>query len=403
MCNVIAYIQVDVRYNPYLLKEINGKKLIEHTLSNLLKNVNLDKVIMNLYDCKDNRELLYLKNISNKIYVKLSSIKNVTERMIEAVKKEKCKLILRISGDQFNINYKFINQVLKEMIEQKYDFFMPRFQDGTSSDIVSKQVFMDNIPSILKYDRYYKYFLEKSMNFKVLDKKHDFIPWKFFVNDDFQLYIADRLISGKIENSDLNKLVYRIFDRDSELYKNGWIRSLIEGNTVDYKGNVLPWLPYSAINFIEERIRKEMIVFEYGSGNSTLWLAKNVLKVYSVEHDLKWFNKVRNMISDNVNYKYIPLEYGGEYCKEILNYNNKFDIVIIDGRDRVNCCKNCINALKDDGIIIWDDTLREEYNEGYNYLKKNGFKELKLKDIGPNRIISNQTSIFYRNKNCFRI
>lgn len=403
MYNAIAYIQVDVRYNKYLLKEINGKNLIEHTLINLLKNVNIDKIIINLYDCKDNRELLYLKNISNKINVKLSPIKNVTERMIEAVKKEKCKLILRISGDQFNINYEFINQILKEMIEQKYDFFMPCFQDGTSSDVVSKRVFMDNITSLLKYDRYYKYFIEKSIKFKVLNKKHDFIPWKFFVNNDFQFYISDRLISGKIENSDLNKLLYRIFNKDSELYKNGWIRSLIEGNTVDCKGNVLPWLPYSVINFIEERIRKEMIVFEYGSGNSTLWLAKNVSQVYSVDHDFEWFNKVRNMISDNVKYKYIPLEYGGQYCKEILNYNNKFDIVFIDGRDRVNCCKNCINALKDDGIIIWDDTLREEYNEGYNYLKERGFKELKLKDIGPNRTIANQTSIFYKNKNCFGI
>ncbi|MBY6800475.1 hypothetical protein EXM98_14130 [Clostridium botulinum] len=403
MNNVIAYIQADIRYNPYLLKEINGKKLIEHTVNRLLKYVEIDKVIMNLYDCEDNQELLYLNNISDKIKVTLSSIENVAERMIESIKKEESNLILRVSGDQFNIEYEFLNQILQEMMEHNYDFFMPYFQDGISSDVVRKQALMSNIDQILKYDRYYKYFIQNSRNFRILNKKHNFTPWKFFVNDDFQLYMADMIINGKIKNLDLNNLVYRIFDRSSDLYKDGWIRSLVECSPVDFKGNALPWLPYSVINLLQERLKEEMIVFEYGSGNSTLWLSKNVSQVYSVEHDLEWFNKVRNMINDNVNYKHIPLEYGGGYSKYILKYTNKFDIVIIDGRDRVNCCKNCINALKDDGIIIWDDTLRDEYNEGYNYLKANGFKELKIKDIGPNRITENQTTIFYRNKNCFGI
>lgn len=73
---------------------------------------------------------------------------------------------------------------------------------------------------------------------------------------------------------DLNNLVYRIFDRSSDLYKDGWIRSLVECSPVDFKGNALPWLPYSAINLLQERLKEEMIVFEYGSGNSTLWLSK---------------------------------------------------------------------------------------------------------------------------------
>ncbi len=89
MNNVIAYIQADIRYNPYLLKEINGKKLIEHTVNRLLKYVEIDKVIMNLYDCEDNQELLYLNNISDKIKVTLSSIENVAERMIESIKKRR--------------------------------------------------------------------------------------------------------------------------------------------------------------------------------------------------------------------------------------------------------------------------------------------------------------------------
>lgn len=146
-----------------------------------------------------------------------------------------------------------------------------------------------------------------------------------------------------------------------------------------------------------------MVVFEFGSGNSTLWWGKKVSKVISYEHDLSWYQSFKNRLPSNVEYHHCELAYGEEYSKAILDYNNAFDIIIIDGRDRVNCAKNSLGALKDHGVIIWDNSDRESYEEGYSFLIQNDFKRLDFEGHGPINSYGWSTSIFYRNNNCLGI
>jgi hypothetical protein len=80
-----------------------------------------------------------------------------------------------------------------------------------------------------------------------------------------------------------------------------------------------------------------------------------------------------------------------------------FDIIVIDGRDRVNCAKNSLGALKEDGVIIWDNSERSKYAEGYAFLKDNGFKRIEFTGIGPVNSFAWSTTVFYRNKNCLAI
>ncbi|HAY39752.1 MAG TPA: FkbM family methyltransferase, partial [Desulfobacteraceae bacterium] len=84
-------------------------------------------------------------------------------------------------------------------------------------------------------------------------------------------------------------------------------------------------------------------------------------------------------------------------------YKDIFNIIVIDGRDRVNCAKNSLKALKGDGVIIWDNSEREYYQEGYSYLIQNGFRRLDFEGLGPIGIREWCTSIFYRDNNCFEI
>ncbi|OGP78508.1 MAG: hypothetical protein A2Z13_02620 [Deltaproteobacteria bacterium RBG_16_64_85] len=51
-------------------------------------------------------------------------------------------------------------------------------------------------------------------------------------------------------------------------------------------------------------------------------------------------------VPPNVELHPIDLRYGGEYSKKISEYVGRFDIVVIDGRDRANCSKKCVNSLK---------------------------------------------------------
>ena len=114
--------------------------------------------------------------------------------------------------------------------------------------------------------------------------------------------------------------------------------------------------------------------------------------------------------SEEINYdldeeKKTPIskELNKDYSQEILKFNKEFDVVVIDGRERVQCAKNCIQALKDDGVIIWDNSDRTEYQEGYDFFDAIGFKKIDFNGLGPIGNKEWRTTIYYRSNNCFNI
>lgn len=187
------------------------------------------------------------------------------------------------------------------------------------------------------------------------------------------------------------------------LQEDGWFRSFREESSVDAAGEPIPWLTYPAIAFIALRTKPEMSVLEYGCGSSTFWWARRVSKVVSCEHDETWYRQVSQKTPSNVDLKHIPLEYGGAYCHEVKKYSGAFDIIIIDGRDRINCAKNALSALKPGGVIIWDNSDRDEYREGYQFLFDNGFRKIEFVGMIPIVNCKSETGIFYRKENCLGI
>ena len=204
----------------------------------------------------------------------------------------------------------------------------------------------------------------------------------------------------------LNKLnLYPLYclRKSGYLCETGWFRSFQEGYSVDVVGNPIPWITYSAMSFLRNRIKKDMIVFEYGCGYSTLWWASRVKHVISCEHDRQWYEKMRKAMPPNVELYYAELDFGNSYIKKITEYQSKFDIVILDGRDRVKCAKNALHSLKENGVILWDNSDRNSYEEGYNYLFEKGFKKIDFEGMGPVNTYSWCTSVFYKGKNCLGI
>src|ERR1700722_2721923 len=82
------------------------------------------------------------------------------------------------------------------------------------------------------------------------------------------------------------------FNSKGYLFKIGWFNAFDSKSPVDDYHNPLPWVTYSFIDFIKERLNKKHRVFEFGSGNSTYFYAKLAAKVVSVEHDRSWYNKL---------------------------------------------------------------------------------------------------------------
>ncbi|HUP35790.1 MAG TPA: FkbM family methyltransferase [Candidatus Limnocylindria bacterium] len=191
--------------------------------------------------------------------------------------------------------------------------------------------------------------------------------------------------------------------RKGPLRDDGWFRSFDEQRSVDSSGQPVPYITYPAIDFLARRVRPDMAVFEFGSGASTLWWADRVASVVSCEHNPDWYRAVSDRAPRNVTMMYHALEYGGDYSKAITQFQDRFDITSIDGRDRVNCAMNSVGALKHDGVIVWDNSDRKAYEPGYRFLLDQGFRRIEFVGMSPITNERSETSIFYRAVNCLRV
>lgn len=153
-----------------------------------------------------------------------------------------------------------------------------------------------------------------------------------------------------------------------------------------------PWLGSSDKVMFYKYLDKSNIYFEYGSGGSTNQAAirSNITKIYSVESDLEWHNKLKTILKDYNHIDFIYNEMGtkpndwghpglNSTHEQRINYSNhiklideetkqKIDIVMIDGRFRVACCLKCFEVIGDNCVIAFDDFLnRTHYHVVLDY------------------------------------
>ena len=196
-------------------------------------------------------------------------------------------------------------------------------------------------------------------------------------------------------------LSLRTFHLRHYLKKLGWFRSAKLNKPVDTNGNPIPWITYSSLRFIESRVSNNHRVFEFGSGNSTLWWQDRVASVVAVEHDKYWHAEMLPALADNV--EYILEQDPINYSSAVGASDSRYHIIIIDGIDRNRCAEMAIQKLYDDGVIIWDDTDYDEFVRGTKLIEEHGFRRLDFWGLGPITWSDGCTSIFYREKNCLGI
>ncbi|NCS89396.1 MAG: hypothetical protein AUK34_14220 [Ignavibacteria bacterium CG2_30_36_16] len=198
----------------------------------------------------------------------------------------------------------------------------------------------------------------------------------------------------------LNALIS--FRHSGYLKDTGWINSYKKKQPVDAENNPLPWMTHSFIHFIANKLTKELSVFEYGSGNSTLYFAEKVKSVTSLEHNEEWFRKMKEKTPSNValTFNKFPSD---DYSMAITKSEKKFDIIIDDAMDRLNVIYNSYQSLTEQGVFILDDSEREEYNEGIEFLLNKKFRKLDFWGLAPGVLFDKCTSVFYKSHNCLGI
>ena len=181
--------------------------------------------------------------------------------------------------------------------------------------------------------------------------------------------------------------------------KTGWNRSFLDGFSQDKDGKALPWMTYPAIEFLKKNLQKNQIIFEFGCGASTLFFAKRVKKVISLETDPRWFAIIKNkLVEQSLSNVEITLMTDGLtnnlYQTFAKNYGEKFDFIVVDSLKRFECAKNSVKALKEGGSLILDDSERKNYQKIFDFFAEKKFTKEDFFGIAPGQLKMKNTTIF---------
>jgi len=151
---------------------------------------------------------------------------------------------------------------------------------------------------------------------------------------------------------------------------------------------------------ITKYLNSETEMLEWGSGGSTIKLAQYVKHIDSIEHNIEWYNNIKDKLPANANLHHVPSNNinlrdkeldtsafnvwkpciernnkisidnnilfrvcrDGRDWHEYINYinfpatlNKKYDVILVDGRARPNCAYKALSLLKPDGVVVVHD------------------------------------------------
>ena len=147
----------------------------------------------------------------------------------------------------------------------------------------------------------------------------------------------------------------------------------------------VPWWTYGAIDEVERWLASredDVRAFEWGSGASTIWLARRVASVSSVEHHREFGTMIQEQLTAWPNATLEIVEpvpsaapaigsakegHGGldfsDYVRHIDTVGGTFGVIVVDGRAREACLTVALPHLEPDGIIVFDNTMRRRYRQ----------------------------------------
>ena len=239
------------------------------------------------------------------------------------------------------------------------------------------------------------------------------------------------------DHTRINALLYQF--GQTYLEKRGWFESLdgIPRN----KNGLVPWITYPAFRQLQRIVRPGSRVFEYGCGSSSHWWASCAAQVTSVEHDAAWAARVAQSAPANLKivtramnescseerhaavaafFAHPPelpvsplVEHNimhGLLCKEFVAYateictfeKSSFDVIVVDGMARTLTAWLAAQYSKPDGIVVFDNTDRWQYNGAYRALNAAGFRRIDYYGPGPVNRQEWCTSLFVRDLGVFK-
>tara|TARA_R110000824_G_scaffold388006_1_gene583433 strand:- start:499 stop:1308 length:810 start_codon:yes stop_codon:yes gene_type:complete len=213
---------------------------------------------------------------------------------------------------------------------------------------------------------------EKKASCKSRDWETQFWAGAHFYNHLHPLFSNDQIDIKPVVFKILSQLIEKTYLYDYEKYTH--VVEILEELLM-----LPPNLQEEKYEIMKKYLNKDTVMLEWGSGYSTITFAKAVKHLYTVEHDVYWYNLIKVLAGllqventtiigispavdeQNINYEkanYSAYINAPEIIKEQASCE-KYDVVLIDGRARSSCLESIIPFLHKDSVVLVDDFNRD--------------------------------------------
>jgi len=184
-------------------------------------------------------------------------------------------------------------------------------------------------------------------------------------------------------------------------FVDGHARSALARRAMTASGQPLPWYSYSAIAFLSQTDVAGRAVLECGGGQSTRWWLGRGAKVVTLESHAAWAQELRDSIGSQARIETVH-DALDNLPPDIAA--TRYDVVVVDGLDRVRAAELATRCVKPDGAILVDNS---EGNWGppgtypiIDLLQGAGFSRVDFHGYGPGTRLPHCTSLFFKDT-CF--
>ena len=379
------YEKIEI-YNKYITLVKDPTRLEKGTQTYLYNKIYLNTVKKEtkwLIIC-DIDEYIYSRNKYNKIIYVLNKLPSNVEKIW---------LPWKIFGSNGNINQP--NNIINSFTKRKNNYT----KDLGLGKTICKTANLNNIGCcghfvvLNKNDQCYNsngILLDNfSLSEENCNKLNLHLNHYMVMSEEYYLKIKSKRGGG--ESGNISKYTIDFFKNHDKNYNEITDNELVNKKYFNETNNNQDLQPHFLVNdkkMFYKYLDKATYYLEYGSGGSTYQacIRNNLKKIISVESDMEWHNKLKDIVknidkNNNIIFKYcdmktIPNNWGypgiDSNLNDWINYSNviktidnnissKIDLILIDGRFRVACCLKCYNVINDNCLIIFDDFLNRNY------------------------------------------
>lgn len=125
-----------------------------------------------------------------------------------------------------------------------------------------------------------------------------------------------------------------------------------------------PWFTSESVLLLDRLLRRSDVGIEWGSGRSTVWFARRVHRLISIEHVPEWRQKVEQMLAvvnlTNVDLRLAEYDAHSESTSPYVCVleelpTESVDFAVVDGMARDQITMGLLDKIRPGGLLILDN------------------------------------------------